>query len=252
MTKQFDDRLLDRFAQSFYGYGNYSGAFWFIGMEEGGGNSLEEIARRLDAWANRGEREIDDIVEFHAEIQITHLFNDRPELQPTWNKLIRILLSSDGKEPTTDQVREFQRTSLGRRDGNNCLVELLPLPSPATDRWLYGEYSALGYLVDRDSYKQACLTHRVPHLQMRINEHKPKVVVFYGLGYRQHWQEIAGVDFEAGSDGIDIGRNGSSLFVITKHPATQGVTNEYFHQVGQTIALYIESLEAHGDQVPQG
>ena len=35
MAEQFDDLLLDEFAHKFYGYGNYGGQFWFIGMEEG-------------------------------------------------------------------------------------------------------------------------------------------------------------------------------------------------------------------------
>ena len=40
MAEQFDDLLLDEFAHNFYGYGNYGGQFWFIGMEEGGGELI--------------------------------------------------------------------------------------------------------------------------------------------------------------------------------------------------------------------
>jgi hypothetical protein len=32
MTEQFNDQSLDEFTHNFYGYGNYSGQFWFIGM----------------------------------------------------------------------------------------------------------------------------------------------------------------------------------------------------------------------------
>ncbi len=235
MTERFDDQLLDEFARTFYGYGNYSGQYWFIGMEEGGGNSFAEIAKRLNAWAKRGKRELEDVAEYHAEVGITHLFSETPKLQPTWNKLIRIVLSTNGQVPTTEQVREYQRTCLGRPNGDTCLVEILPLPSPSTGHWLYAEHSQLSYLIDRETYKQACLTLRIAHLRQRISERRPSVVIFYSLSYREHWQEVAGVDFRQESD-LYVGRNHTSLFVITKHPAAKGVTSEYFHQVGKTIS----------------
>jgi hypothetical protein len=40
VEKLFDDQLLERFMCTFYGYGNYRGAYWFVGMEEGGGDSF--------------------------------------------------------------------------------------------------------------------------------------------------------------------------------------------------------------------
>jgi hypothetical protein len=235
LAEQFDDLLLDEFAHSFYGYGNYGGQFWFIGMEEGGGASFDEIAKRLEAWALRGRRETDDVAEYLAAIGITHLHNNRPKLQSTWSGLIRILLSSKGQIPTTEQVREYQRTSLGRLAGNTYLAELFPLPSPSLGDWLYAQHSALPYLVDRRTYRQHCFTFRSAHLRKRINEYRPVVVVFYGFSYRMYWQEVAGVDLLPESDGVYTGRNGSTLFIVTRHPADRGVTNEYFHQVGRLI-----------------
>ncbi len=83
MTEQFDDQLFDEFAHNFYGYGSYRGQFWFVGMEEGGGKSFSEVNKRLETWAARGKREIDDVAEYLTAIGITHLHNDRPELQST-------------------------------------------------------------------------------------------------------------------------------------------------------------------------
>ena len=40
----------------------------FIGMEEGGGNSLVEINNRLNTWVLRGERELEDLAQYHTEI----------------------------------------------------------------------------------------------------------------------------------------------------------------------------------------
>ncbi|MFL7892770.1 MAG: hypothetical protein AB8I56_11970, partial [Anaerolineales bacterium] len=61
----FNDTLLEDFINRFFGYGNFKGKYWFIGMEEGGGNSLEEINRRLDAWDMRGRREVEDVADYH-------------------------------------------------------------------------------------------------------------------------------------------------------------------------------------------
>ncbi len=241
MTEEFDDQLLDAFVRNFYGYGNYSGQLWFIGMEEGGGNSFTEVAKRLNAWADRGRCELEDLAEYHAAIGITYLFNDRPKLQPTWNKLIRILLSSHGQTPATEQVREYQRASLGRLDGDTCLLELLPLPSPSTGHWLYARHSRLPYLANRKTYRQVCLAPRISHLQRRIIEYKPRAVVFYGFSYREHWRAIAGVDLVQEWDGVCTGRNRSTLFVMTRHPVAKGVTNDYFHQVGRLIARATEA-----------
>lgn len=236
MTELFNDQLLNEFVQNFYGYGNYNGQFWFIGMEEGGGNSFSEINKRLNAWRCRGRHALEDVAQYHAEIGLTDWFNDKPKLQPTWNKLIRILLSSNGQLPTTEQVREYQKILLGRPNGDTCLVELLPLPSPSIGLWLYAQHSQLLYLNTRKKYKQWCLPSRIKHLQDQITHYKPKAVVFYGLSYSKYWQIIAGIDFWQGSDKIYTGYNGTTFFAMTKHPAAQGVTNEYFDQVGRLIA----------------
>ena len=237
MTTLFDAQLLNEFVEKFYGYGNYNGQLWFVGMEEGGGNSFSEIENRLNAWTHRGKNELEDLAQYHAEIGMTDWFNDKPKLQSSWNKLIRILLSSKGQSPTTEEVREYQKILLGKSSGDNCLVNLLPLPSPSIERWLYAEHSQLHYLSDRLKYKKWCLKSRIEHLRNRINQYKPKVVVFYSLGYYKYWQEIIGIDLLQEADNIHTGYNETTFFVITKHPATKGVTNEYFHQVGKLIEV---------------
>ena len=47
---EFDEKLILKFAHNFFGYGNLSSNLWFIGMEEGGGNSFTEIETRLSMW----------------------------------------------------------------------------------------------------------------------------------------------------------------------------------------------------------
>jgi hypothetical protein len=236
MNEMLNDELLSEFIQSFYGYGNYRGQFWFIGMEEGGGSSFSDISTRLNAWSNRDKKELEDLKEYHDCIGVKNLFNDKPQLQPTWNKLIRILLSSREGIPTTEQVRAYQKNKLGRLSGETCLLELLPLPSPSIGQWIYAQHSKLPYLLDRESYRLNSISSRITDLQDRIRRYQPKVVIFYGLSYQEHWTKIAGIDFKLNSDGIYVGESESTLFVITKHPAARGMKNEYFHQVGKIIS----------------
>lgn len=66
-----DDQLLDDFIQKFRGYGSYEAPWWFIGMEEGGGNDEVELASRLSAWDKRGRLELEDIAEYHREFGVT-------------------------------------------------------------------------------------------------------------------------------------------------------------------------------------
>jgi len=140
-----DDLLIETFINTFYGYGNYQGDYWFIGMEESGGG-LEDISNRISTWSKRGQRELEDVAEYHDAIGVTNLFSEGARLQPTWNKLIRIILSSTRSDFNIEDVRNYQIKELGRSNRNTCLLELFPLPSPSASEWRYNQYSLLPYL----------------------------------------------------------------------------------------------------------
>ncbi|MFB2922759.1 MULTISPECIES: hypothetical protein [Aerosakkonema] len=240
-SSMFDDSLLQDFMDKFYGYGNYQGDYWFVGMEEGGGGSFADIAQRLQDWNRRGRLELEDIVAYHAEIGAERFFGSQPRLQPTWNRLIRIELSARGEEVHTEYVRAYQKDYLGRHSSTNCLVELLPLPSPSVRNWLYAQYSQLPYLTNREVYASYYAERRAAHLRQRIREYKPKAVIFYSVnpGYIHWWKVIADVEFMeivAGDERLYVAKNENTVFAITRHPVAKGVKNEYFHQVGKIVA----------------
>lgn len=231
-----NDQILAAFTESFYGYGNYQAQFWFIGMEEGGGETVADISQRLKIWNERGCNELEDLAEFHNAVGIAHLFNEHPELQPTWKQLIRIVLTATEQGTDTESIRTYQKNILGRIDGDTCLLELLPLPSPNTRTWLYGNNSSVPYLADRKIYRKHLINLRIAHLKTRLSFYKPKVVIFYGRTYQKYWREIAGIEIrEKFSDNIEYGINGKTLFIITFHPADRRTSNEYFNQVGRLI-----------------
>lgn len=233
-----NDSLLEAFIDRFYGYGNLDAPYWFIGMEEGGGNSLEEISLRLNTWRERGMRVTEDLVDYHLKLEIDQFFGEKPRLQSTWAKLIRVLHVLEGKSTTTDALRMTQGSRLGRSDGYSCLLELLPLPSPSTDQWLYGIHTSLEFLKDRDTYRTALITKRIDQLRAMIQEHAPKVVMCYGTAYRPHWLKIIQSEvetIEVGKHEVQIGSTGVTWVAIVPHPTTMGITNAYFESVGALL-----------------
>jgi hypothetical protein len=233
-----NDELLEKRIEKFYGYGDYEGQYWFIGMEEAGGD-FKDVNHRLNIWGERECREIDDVVEYHRDLGLEYStgFQLGGNLQPTWKGLIRILLSIKCQENIhLDDVRNYQIYELGRKDKETCLLELLPLPSPSINYWIYGKHSSLSYLCCKKKYIEYCIDKRINHISQRIKEYKPKVVVFYGMGYEYSWRKIADFEFTTASEGVLIGTNSQTVFAIVKHPVARGLTNEYFHNIGRLIA----------------
>ncbi len=233
-----DDKLLTEFMLRFYGYGTFSARIWFVGMEEAGGDNIEDVNRRFSAWHQRGRHELEDVYEYHDAIGKTSRWDEPVKLQKTWAGLIRILLCAQGRPPTTVEVKAMQRDTLGRWNTQSatCLIDLLPLPSPNTSRWLYSSISKLPFLVNRQAYREHMSGERSRHIQARIAQYRPAAVVFYGLAYLDYWQEISSnVMLLDKANGYYIGRQGETTYVATKHPAARGVTKAYFQAIGERL-----------------
>ena len=237
----FNDELLYEFMTNFYGYGTYTGKTWFIGMEEGGGNSFEEIQNRLTVWEQMASLELLDIQSFHEKIEMNHWFGSTAKLQTTWNKAIRVFLSSQGINPTSEMVRTYQSEQFARVNSETCILELLPLPSPSIKDWIYAHHSSLKILQNRQTYMEEVTSIRVPYIRDKISLFRPRQVVFFGLDsrYQLHWKDIANVTFKyltSGSYSYLIADSKDTRFAISSHPAAKGITNDYFYQLGQVLA----------------
>lgn len=243
-TPMLDSDLLTAYMKGFFGYGNYTAPYWFIGMEEGGGGDFDNVQRRLLAWERFGRKETLDIAAFHREIGMPGLFNPPLKLQHTWSRLIRVLLSA--KDPAgcagaKEDLLTLQATFLARdtKDNETCLLELMPLPSQSMKTWKFDKWSSVECLKTRKEYERRCRPKRMEALRRRIKEHKPKVVVFYSLGLRNFWGEVAGIGNPIiPPNGIMLTPTADTLFVIIKHPAARA-SNAYFNEAGRQIAPYI-------------
>ena len=197
-----ESSVLEAYISNYYGYGTWQSDIWFVGMEEGGGKSLEEVQRRLESW-QRNPNNLIDNKEHHERIGLSQFF-EKGTYQQTWWKLIRFKLSLEGKlignqSKDTEMIRNIQKNSWGRRNSDNALLDLFPLPSPGEGDWLYGtlKWTDIQYLQSRDSYRETLRGKRTQFIREKIKFHRPKVVVFYSTGYIPYWNEIAECDFNS-------------------------------------------------------
>ena len=236
---------LDHFIRKFYGYGNLKSDIWFIGMEEGGGSTLEEVKSRLEVWKAMGAENVVDAYEFHKKItdangkNFDFLFRERnPANQRTWRGLIKLLLAYKAEKYSEEEIKEKQSAGWGRLNSDNCLLELFPLPSPNANDFKYTEW--LGDTnFNRENYKKENENHRIEGLRKLIKENEPKMVIFYGKAYGDKYKAIAGL---GGSDLEEIKiteKKTAKLFVgiptsyvFIPHPTAHGMYNPYYQQLG--------------------
>lgn len=183
--------LLQDFMIEFVGYGNFDAPIWFIGMEEGGGNSLEEIQARLTAWDQRGRRHAEDLHDFCKATGHPALLPYSTISAPynrTWCGLIKDLHKRQGI-PLASAV-EYQRTRWLTKGEGNCMLNLMPLPSPNIATWHYSEWSDLPELQSRKAYLKAMVPKRIARLRSVIASFDPQLVVCVGTRYRHYWEQL--------------------------------------------------------------
>lgn len=241
--------LLKAYIDTFNGYGDYRAKYWFVGMEEGGGGSFDEVSRRLTRWDASGQPELLDLAEHHREGDLTSFVSDSDEagLQPTWKQLIRIVLGGEGQPTDNKAVRTYQQNRLGRYGGETCLLELMPLPSPDAKVWHYRDWSLLPDLRSRSGYVKKYAPIRALRLRELIDEQKPPVVVFYSFTYMVWWKQVANVELtptEIRGVKSFLGENEHTRFIVVSQPAHRMKCkgSDYYVQVGKEIAMLIRSL----------
>ena len=231
-----DDHILENYISSFLGYGNFQAGVWFIGMEEGGGDSFEDISRRLSVWEGRGKRELEDVRDYVFAIGIEKYFREPVSLQRTWGHLIRVFLSMNSQPTNSQNLKDFQKDQFAREAGDTCIMELMPLPSPGLAKWLYSQWFNLDYLRTRESYLRHVLPDRIKLIHSKIETFTPPFVIFYGFSYKKHYEKIAGARFHFDKENECYRyQNKDTFFLIMKHPVARNVNNKYFIKIGKLL-----------------
>lgn len=248
-----DSNKLKTYIANYYGFGNWNSKIWFIGMEEGGGNSLEEVQRRLESWHSNPNNLIDNKAH-HQRIGLAQFF-EKGTPQKTWWKLIRFKLSLEEKlsgnhSKDIEMIRDIQKNSWGRLTSDNALLDLFPLPSPGEGDWLYGtlKWTDIDYLQSRFSYKEKLKEKRTQFIKDKIKTHRPKVVVFYSKDYTRYWNEIAECDFNSDKANTFVEKKNSmtylskdnTCYVLVPQPS-YAWANSFWDNAGIAVRKYLQS-----------
>jgi len=78
---------------------------------------------------------------------------------------------------------------------------------------------------------------RVPALRRLITVHRPQVVVFYGLGFAEYWDAIAGAGPLSCERFVDQHHRDGTVtsYLQLAHPVARGAVNRRFEQAGDLI-----------------
>jgi hypothetical protein len=83
------------------------------------------------------------------------------------------------------------------------------------------------------------LSRRSESLKKTIFQRRPSVVIFYGLGYLEHWQKIAGTALAEDTTGMWLGKAESTVYLALKHPAGWGRMNRVYEEAGKRLRKMI-------------
>jgi hypothetical protein len=241
VNPNYDEQLLRDFASQFLGYGSLESKLWLIGPEAGGGNDIEEVYDRAQVWARRDRKEIENLHSYHADL--TPKVDWTQKIQRTWGPLIRIILArKDGRIASKDAVIEFQRCELGRAGGENCVLDLSPLPSRSESHWILDKFG-FDWLRARPQYEEAVVAPRCALLREKLRCYKPRLVIFYGLGHKAKWEHISEEEFSPFRvEHLSTAPADNTLFAMIPHPANlgrilrgKGSVNRFLADVGTVL-----------------
>ena len=236
-----NDTTLTDYCNKFLGFGHWNAPIWFIGIEEAGGWKVEEVENRLRVWDELGRQPLEDAPRFYPASGNTFWYGANAKIQRTWSQLIRVLLLAQGRADTDDAILSYQLSQLGAKNGETCLMELLPLPSPNTRDWNYNQWSTLAWLQSRNSYINEIHVGRVNELRRQINNRKPRVVIFYGLTLPDRsllpsWSSIGVGCFQQAIQDEEIllwRENANTIFFVMRHSVAEN--DEYFRKIGRYL-----------------
>lgn len=222
--------------KNFWGYGNLDGDVWFVGMEEGCDGSIPNLIQRFESTSHG---EVFDIVDdMQANEEHLRWFKEGAPTQSTYRKLIYLLLCFQTmKEPTLEDIREYQINHFGRKNNNHAVLELMPLPARSLKEsdWLYGS-SGIDTLSSRREYLKANKPERVKRLQELVQIHKPKFVICYSMGYLDDWKILSPTPLkEVIGKKLYIAKDDSTVYAVVPHSVARGMSNNDWKDIAEFI-----------------
>jgi len=247
---RIDQELVEANIRDFFGYGNPKAKWWFVGMEEHGGENIEESKMRLKVWHELGGQSLVDLSRFHksACINVPHLntpVNWRKACS-AWKRQIHVLLAAEGS-PCDDQHISEQFVDWGGKESNTCLIELKPLPCPNWRSWSWPQWCHVEE--SKTKFLTRIQTDRCKRIMDMLNASPaPRCVVFYSTSrtFLSFWEKIARCNFEpVVASGIYGKKTADTVFVAIPQRHKEGISYRLMTEVGSWIREQL-SKEAIG------
>lgn len=228
--------LIQERIKNFWGYGNLDSEVWFVGMEEGYNETNEVLFERFKATAHKAVFDIYD--DLKVDPGHVYWFEENAPTQSTYRPLIYIhRFLQTGVEPTIEEIREYQIKKFGRKTADHAVLELMPLPSKSIKEsdWLYADSGVEG-LSTRKEYLATYKSQRVRELHTLIQEHKPKLVLFYSRTYLSDWQQIVSVPFEEVTPKkLHIAKDHDTVYAVVPHATSFGMSKNDWRDIAERI-----------------
>lgn len=194
-----EEKKLKHWIDHFYGYGSWQAKIWFIGFEESGGNTPEEVAEKLNYFyqthSSSKEAVLSNLRELYKNVSarldgpradlFTNLsdyrFGSKAIQHGVWKNLIAFVHGyRDKKLP---DLLTYQKKSFATPSAQEAWLQLYPLPSPHNHAWYYSwlDMPKVPYLKSRAQYQEHLYPSRIQCILQKIITHKPEVVLLYGM-----------------------------------------------------------------------
>ncbi|MEO6045064.1 MAG: hypothetical protein ABIQ47_14265 [Tepidiformaceae bacterium] len=205
----------------FKGFGEPKSALWFVGIEEGGEWSLEDLQS--------------DLVELYAKPQpeLDGRANQKgkPHRTPVYPIASRVALGlfNPSRTFTSDDVRDFQHRKLGRWKSDTFLTNVYPLGKKSRTAWPE-HYQLLGFK-SAAACRASVVEDRLALLRELRQKHAPRLVVCHGEKDWDQFELCFGSSQAAWTTGL-LPHNQKSIkwqpgLVLSQFFATQGGLMEH-------------------------
>lgn len=193
------EEALQHWIEHFYGYGSWQAKIWFVGYEESGGDTPEEVAEKLnyfyDAHSSSIQPTLCNIRELYQQVSarldgpraelFSSLFDYRFGKQAiqhgVWKNLIAFV-HGYGNNKLPDLLT-YQKKSFALPSSKEAWIQFFPLPSPHNHAWYYSwlDMPKFSFLKSRAQYQEQLYSKRIQTILQNIIAHKPEVVLMYGM-----------------------------------------------------------------------
>jgi len=204
---------------SFLGYGNPSARVWFIGLEEGFGESSDEEAHNNLKPRSRFES-IMDLQEAHLHLNEKERpinIETKQTFTQVWLYMAKIMLAindrnewsnnTTNRKMALEQAKDYVRFRLGRKDMDTFLTELSPIPKRRSN-----DVDWLSAFRHRDDNLDRKIENRTTQLKLLLRANNPPLVICYG-NRATEFAELIDTNWHSITPKISRSANGNCLLL---------------------------------------